>query len=82
LELKFSRLRTKALENIEAKKGFVFYCYYSGHGILENTTNIVLSKGGYFEIEKNLQENFKSNDNGIYVIGVLDCCRNLSGVEE
>ena len=82
LELKFSELRVKALKNIGLRKGFIFYCYYSGHGILENTTKIVLSKGGYFEIEKQLQDTFKSKVNGVYVIGVLDCCRNLNNVKE
>ena len=40
LDKKFAELKLKALN----KDGnhFVLYCYYSGHGGLENTTKIIL----------------------------------------
>jgi hypothetical protein len=49
---KFNDFEGKAIDNKAKGKKFVLYCYYSGHGGLENTTKLMLSKGNYFALEK------------------------------
>ena len=34
---------TKAQKKIPEKTKFVFFCYYSGHGVQENLTKIIIS---------------------------------------
>jgi hypothetical protein len=51
--------------------------YYSGHGILDNTTKIVLNEEDpafrYFDLEKNLSSLSKAKNN--FVTAIFDCCR-------
>ena len=45
LTLKFNELEAKAIKNKELGNKNILYCYYSGHGGLENTTKLILSTG-------------------------------------
>ena len=64
-----------------AKDGSVkalVYVYYSGHGVMQNTSSIVLNEVGtkerFFQIENKLELLSKTWGN-TYVCLVLDCCR-------
>ena len=51
MDEKFTKLKLKASEKGGSR--FIFYCLYSGHGCLENTTKIILPEAGkYFSLEK------------------------------
>jgi hypothetical protein len=58
-------------------KSILLYVYYSGHGILDNTTKIVLNEEDpmfrYFDLEQRLSSLSKLNNN--FVAAIFDCCR-------
>ena len=61
----------------DATKSTLLYVYYGGHGVLDNTTKIVLNEDDpmfrYFDLEQKLSSLSKMNNNFISV--VFDCCR-------
>ncbi len=58
-------------------KSILFYVYYGGHGILDNTTKIVLNEEDpefrYFDLEQGLARISKLKNN--FVTAIFDCCR-------
>ena len=74
-------MSAKQLINNTDRKGMVFFCYYSGHGVLESTTKIILPDEVYkqhrnpFPLESRLRS-LKVIE-FTYVIGVFDCCRSI-----
>ena len=63
----------------DKSKPILLYVYFAGHGILQNTTKIVLNeddpnpKMRYFDLESKLSSLSKLNNN--YISAVFDCCR-------
>ena len=61
----------------DVTKSTLLYVYYGGHGVLDNTTKIVLNEDDpmfrYFDLEQKLSSLSKMNNNFISV--VFDCCR-------
>ena len=57
----------------------LLYVYYGGHGILENTTKIVLNEDDpmfrYFDLEQKLASLSKLNNN--FIAAIFDCCREV-----
>ena len=49
------------------------FVYYAGHGIMDNTTYMVLNGKRFYPLEKMLRS-FAQSD-GSYVVSVFDCCR-------
>lgn len=49
------------------------YVYYAGHGIMDNTTYMVLNGPKMYPLEKMLRAFARAD--GSYVISVFDCCR-------
>ena len=47
--------------------------YYAGHGVMDNTTFMVLNGKRMYPLEKMLRSLAKSD--GSYVVSVFDCCR-------
>ena len=65
----------------KSKRNYVFFCYASSHGeIRHGTTNIFMNEPDnyHYPIEHNLRT-LKSKFPNIYVIGVLDMCREVVG---
>lgn len=60
------------------KQGLVFFCYFSGHGVIEHgRTKIVLTNDTLtFALEKQLRK-LKAIEH-TYIVGLLDCCRQES----
>ena len=54
----------------------MFYCFYSGHGVMDTMTKICLSNPPNFnyEIEKNLDK-LRKLCTKMFVYSTLDCCR-------
>lgn len=63
----------------QGRKGILFFCYYSGHGVLDATTKIVLPNEPFlnnknpFPLESRLRS-LKVIEH-TYIVGVMDCCR-------
>ena len=61
----------------DASKRTLLYVYYGGHGVLDNTTKIVLNEDDpvlrYYGLEQKLSSLSKLNNNFVSV--VFDCCR-------
>jgi hypothetical protein len=61
----------------DKSKSVLLYVYYSGHGILDNTTKIVLNEEDpmfrYFDLEQRLSSLSKLSNN--FVTAIFDCCR-------
>ena len=56
----------------------LIWVYYSGHGVMNNTTFAVCDKGtraarAWYPLEKQLR--MLAGIKGTYVVGVFDCCR-------
>jgi hypothetical protein len=63
----------------DATKSILLYVYYSGHGILDNTTKIVLNEEDpmfrYFDLEQKLSSLSKLKNN--FITAIFDCCREV-----
>jgi hypothetical protein len=75
-----SYLKIKNLLQVTHKdesKSLLLYVYYGGHGILDNTTKIVLNEEDpmfrYFDLEQKLSSLSKLKHN--FVAAIFDCCR-------
>ena len=70
-----NNLRRRALE--EPGKFTVVFAYFSGHGAMNTTSNIVLNEKleekHYFPLESKLRD--LSTIENVFVIGLFDCCR-------
>lgn len=57
----------------------VLYVYYSGHGVMDTTSKIVVNEkhdeDRYFPIESKLS--IYSAYKNVYIILILDCCREV-----
>ena len=68
--------------NKNGSKGLVFYCYFSGHGVLEDGTTRVILPSDNMSVNKNpfplevRLRNLKLIEH-CYIIGVFDCCRQI-----
>ena len=49
------------------------FVYYAGHGVMDNTTFMVLNGPRMYPLEKILRS-FAKGD-GSYVVSLFDCCR-------
>ncbi len=62
----------------------LLYVYYAGHGIIDNTTKIVLNEEDplfrYFDLEQKLS--VLSKYHNTYIVSVLDCCREVLPKED
>jgi hypothetical protein len=62
----------------EGTEKILLFVYYSGHGVMQNTTFLVLNesknKERFFNIEATL-ETFTRNYKNTMAILILDCCR-------
>lgn len=61
----------------DGSKRVLVYVYYSGHGVMDTTTKIVLNEEDevfrYFSMEAKLSIAAKYQNT--YVVAVFDCCR-------
>lgn len=61
----------------DGSKRVLLYVYYSGHGVMDTTTKIVLNEEDaqfrYFSLEANLF--IASRYNNTYIVTIFDCCR-------
>jgi hypothetical protein len=57
----------------------LLYVYYAGHGVIDNTTKIVLNEDEplfrYFDLEQKLS--VLSKYHNTYIVSVFDCCREV-----
>lgn len=68
----------------DAEKSILLHVYYGGHGILNNTTSIVLNeedpKFRYFKLEQKLASFSKLKNN--FIAAIFDCCREVPAKSE
>jgi hypothetical protein len=80
--LEVKRYMTAANKNPD--EATLLYVYYSGHGVLDNTTKIVLNEGEnemrYFDLEQKLS--ILSKYKHCFVAAIFDCCREEIPKEE
>jgi Caspase domain len=61
----------------DPSKSILLYVYYSGHGILDNTTKMVMNEDDpifrYFDLEQKLSCLSKLSNN--FISAIFDCCR-------
>ena len=55
------------------EKNTLIFCYYAGHGIMDNNTKIVLNGPKMYPLEKILRG--MATSQGSYVVALFDCCR-------
>jgi hypothetical protein len=69
----------KSKQSVDGKRGIALFCYFSGHGVLEATTKILLpseilcDRKNPYPLEAKLR--MIKDIEHTYVIGILDCCR-------
>jgi len=78
MEHSFSEInKLLKMAHTNATKSTLLSVYYTGHGVLEYTTKIVLNEAEplfrYFDLEQKLSSLSKMDNNFIH--GVFDCCR-------
>ena len=75
----FATIGSKARKDwVENQIKTLIWVYYSGHGVMKNTTFAVCDKGtraarAWYPLEKQLR--MLAGIKGTYVVGVFDCCR-------
>ena len=74
----FADLTEKAIVNwATQRKRTFFFIYYAGHAILDGTTKVVLNINKGYRSPYPLETMIRllGKRKGVYVLGVLDCCR-------
>ena len=66
-------IKREIWNNYNAGLGTLLWVYYAGHGMMDNTTSIILNGPKTYPLERMLRGLAMAE--GSYVIAVFDCCR-------
>lgn len=80
MSMNFLKVQTelaKAHKDKSGKKKVLLFVYYSGHGVMDNTTKIVMNEEElnfrYFPLEAKLSNISKYQNS--FIVTIFDCCR-------